>query len=104
MKKVIFIIIFLICGLSYSQKSEYIKNGDLIEMTSKYDNGNIKEHGFFNNGKLHGNWDYYDIDGNIKISAIYSNGVKYGKWVYTNHTSTIIVLYKKGKIDSIYKI
>ena len=60
----------------------YVKgNGHL---TDYYDNGNIKESTFFNNGMLSGKYEYYYNNGKLKVQGYYVDGKKDSKWIYYN--------------------
>ena len=82
MKKVLVLACIAFLGIAQAQevKPKYEKDGDLIKVTHFYDNGNVKEEGFYKNKLLHGVWNRYDEKGNKTVMAHYSLGKKVGKW------------------------
>lgn len=82
MKRLVLLVCLLTFGLTQAQevKPVYQKVGDLIKVTHFYDNGNIKEQGFYKNTLLHGVWNRFDEKGNKTVIAHYNLGKKVGKW------------------------
>ncbi|MFL0353113.1 toxin-antitoxin system YwqK family antitoxin [Xanthomarina sp. GH4-25] len=86
MKRVIVFFAFLMTVGSFAQEQispKAEKIGDKIEVTYFYENGAVKQQGFFNqSGKLHGTWTSYDINGEKLAVGNYDNGRKVGKWFF----------------------
>lgn len=83
-------------------KKKIEKVGDLFEVTTYYENGQVLQHGFLSkNNKLHASWESYYKDGSRKCVAIYDNGVKVGTWYYYNKGIKTKVIYNNNKIISI---
>lgn len=78
---------------------EIKKTNKSIEITNYYDNGQVKEHGFFNAaGKLDGHWIMYDTVGNVLVQGEYDNGMKVGKWLFWDANSLKEVDFKANKL------
>ena len=84
MKNSLVVIMMLFAGIAFAQekKDTYVQKGDLVEATLYHDNGQIEQHGFFKNKKLHGTWTYYNEQGEKISIGNYENGVKTGKWFF----------------------
>jgi antitoxin component YwqK of YwqJK toxin-antitoxin module len=80
--------------------SKEIKNSSkTTEITTFYDNGQVKEHGYFNAlGKLEGHWILYDTSGNILVQGEYNNGMKEGKWLFWDSNALKEVDFKANKL------
>ena len=106
MKNILFLLLFFCIGLAYSQDKnvKYEAQGDLVEATFYYDNGQIEQHGFFKDEKLHGTWKYYSEEGLEVAVGNYKEGKKTGKWVFNNNGLTKEVDYLDGKIISVHEL
>ena len=104
MKKILLIALMFLTFNSYSQIQSVWKfetKGDLQEVTLYYENGNIKNHGFYTeDGKLHASWESYYIDGSRKCYSTYNFGVKVGIWTYWDKNKITKVEYDNNKIIS----
>ena len=73
-----------IFSVSFSQAQDiepaYEKSGDEVKVTYFYNNGSVKQQGFFKNKKLTGTWTSFDVNGNKTAIAHYKAGKKVGKW------------------------
>lgn len=76
--------VILFTGTIYAQESKPVLElfGKKIRATYFYENGNIQQQGFFENGKLEGTWVAFDEQGNKTSMGQYSKGVKTGKWFF----------------------
>jgi len=103
MKKIVTLLMILCVGVVFAQDKnvKYEKKGDLVEATFTYDNGQIEQHGFFKDEKLHGTWEYFNQEGQKMASGNYENGKKTGKWFFWNNGATKEVNYSKGKIITV---
>ena len=108
MKRLIATIVMsiLLAQISFAQSIEPVfeKQNDLVKATYYYDNGAIKEVGFFKNDKLHDQWISYNEEGKIKVVAIYKNGKKDGKWYLVGDETIKEVTYKSNKIINVKEV
>ena len=97
--------VLMICFLStvQAQKKEdtYVQKGDLVEATLYHENGQIEQHGFFKNKKLHGTWTYFNTKGEKVSIGNYDNGVKTGKWIFYMEDTQREVDYDNGRIINV---
>jgi antitoxin component YwqK of YwqJK toxin-antitoxin module len=86
MKNAVLFLVFLFALQITSAQNpsiEYKKVSKNTEMISYYENGLVKEQGYFDAaGKLTGNWVKYDAAGKVLVQGVYSNGKKVGKWLF----------------------
>lgn len=105
MKKYISIIAILLVTVSLTAQEQNIKTekkGDLTEATYFHANGEISQHGFFNeDGKLQGTWKQYNIEGKKIAVGNYDNGIKVGKWFFWTDNTLKEVDYLDSKIVSV---
>ncbi|CAM1339080.1 toxin-antitoxin system YwqK family antitoxin [Tenacibaculum aestuarii] len=82
MKKLVLAVCMLSVGLLQAQEVEpkYEVTGELVKVTYYYENGAIKEQGFFKDKKLEGTWTSFDTKGNKVAIGHYEAGKKVGKW------------------------
>lgn len=108
MKKFIstIVILILLIQISFAQSIEptFEKQDDLVKATYYYDNGMVKEVGFFKNDKLHDQWISYNEKGKIKVVAIYKNGKKDGKWYMVGDDIIKEVTYKSNEIIKVKEV
>lgn len=102
----IILLVFLFSCGSFAQninEPTYKKQGELVAVTTYYEDGSIKEQGFYKNQKLHGEWNMYNEDG-VKITkANYINGKKSGTWMFLKDGVVTEVNYEDNKIASVHK-
>ncbi|MDJ0644802.1 MAG: nicotinic acid mononucleotide adenyltransferase [Flavobacteriaceae bacterium] len=103
MKNIAILLMMFFVGFSFAQqkKDTYVQKGDLIEATLYHDNGEIEQHGFFKDKKLHGTWTYYNEQGEKLSIGNYEFGVKTGKWYFYTKTKVKEVDYDKGRIINV---
>jgi antitoxin component YwqK of YwqJK toxin-antitoxin module len=104
MKKYIVIGAMLISGMIFAQNSVKPKLeavGNLVKATYVYDNGQVKQEGFYKNGKLQGQWVSYDVNGNKTAVAEYNKGQKVGKWFFWNDAVLSEVDYSDNRVASV---
>ena len=103
MKKYIMIAAVLISSVVMAQniqpKLEAI--GNLVKATYLYDNGQVQQEGFYENGKLHGTWVSFDMNGNKTATAEYDKGEKVGKWMFYNNLAVNEVVYADNRVASV---
>ena len=106
--KILLLSLVMLSGSALMAQNNYIKkelkqNGDLIEATFYYENGQVAQEGFYKDGKLHGEWISYDQTGNKKAIGKYSEGLKTGKWFFWNGEELSEVDFKDSRIASVHK-
>lgn len=105
MKKMLIIAVLLVSGVMFSQevkpKFEVVDN--MVKATYFYENGQVKEQGFYLDGKLHGKWISYNQDGTKQTIGEYDKGQKTGKWFFWNENSLSEVDFNKSKINDVKK-
>jgi antitoxin component YwqK of YwqJK toxin-antitoxin module len=99
-------LLVLMVNVSFAQAVEptFEKQDDLVKATYYYDNGTIKEVGFFKDNKLHDQWISYDQEGKIKVVAFYNNGKKDGKWYLVGEEKVKEVTYKSNQIVKVEEV
>ena len=100
MKRLITILLLFITYSFYSQNIFFDYNASSKDPTKTYyDNGQLKEIGFINEGKRIGEWVFYSKNG-IKLAECCFNdlGQKHGKWLIWDNNSQLRaqMLYKNG--------
>ncbi|RZS99655.1 toxin-antitoxin system YwqK family antitoxin [Aquimarina brevivitae] len=104
MKNLAILLVFLFSASMMGQevKPKFEKQGDFIKGTFYYDNGEVRQQGFYNaEGKLHGEWKSYDLDGNKIAMGQYKDGVKTGKWFFWNENKLSEVNYTDNTIATV---
>ncbi|NQY05138.1 MAG: nicotinic acid mononucleotide adenyltransferase [Flavobacteriaceae bacterium] len=106
MRKIVMMIVFFFAvqvGFAQETQDTFVQDGDKVEATYYYDNGVVKQHGFFNKeGKLEGTWTSYDVNGKKTAIGNYTNGKKTGKWFFWSADNTLTeVDYKNEKVDNV---
>ena len=98
--KMISLMAFLMFAFGYSQelKPKFEQEGDLIKGTYFFENGAIKQIGYFSNNKLHGEWVSYDSEGNKTTIAHYENGKKTGVWLILANGVVKQVTFDSNKV------
>lgn len=93
----------MLTGLIYAQEIKPVLEpfGKKVKATYFYDNGQVQQEGFFENGKLEGYWVAYNEDGTKKSSGFYKEGVKVGKWFFWKETNLSEVDYASNSIQNI---
>jgi antitoxin component YwqK of YwqJK toxin-antitoxin module len=89
MKKYVIIVALLFSGVISAQEAKPVLEsfGKKVKATYFFENGQVQQEGFFENGKLEGFWVSYNEDGTKKSSGFYDNGIKTGKWFFWNENS-----------------
>jgi antitoxin component YwqK of YwqJK toxin-antitoxin module len=105
MKKYIVIGTMLITGMIFAQNNTVTPKleavGNLVKATYVYDNGQVKQVGFYENGKLQGKWVSYDVNGKKTAVAEYNKGQKVGKWFFWNNSVLSEVDYSDNRVASV---
>ncbi|OIQ16019.1 MAG: membrane-binding protein [Flavobacterium sp. MedPE-SWcel] len=105
MKKMIIAAFVLSAGVLSAQeiKPKFEIENQMVKATYYYDNGNVKQEGFYKDGKLHGKWVAYNENGSKQSIGEYENGTKAGKWFFWNESSLNEVDYTDSRIADIKK-
>nr|WP_315166017.1 membrane-binding protein [uncultured Flavobacterium sp.] len=84
MKKYVILVAVLFTGMAFAQETKPVLEsfGKKVKATYFFENGQVQQEGFFENGKLEGFWVSFNEDGTKKSSGFYTNGVKTGKWFF----------------------
>jgi antitoxin component YwqK of YwqJK toxin-antitoxin module len=102
----IYLFALLFSFASFAQdtnEAKYEKQGDLVAVTTYYEDGSIKEQGFYKDKKLHGEWSMFNREG-IKITkANYTNGKKSGTWMFLNNGVLTEVNYSDNRISGVHE-
>lgn len=95
MKKCIILAAILFSGMIFAQDSKPVLEpfGKKIKATYFFENGQVQQEGFFENGKLEGIWVSFDKNGNKISSGEYKNGVKTGKWFFWSKNNDTSISY-----------
>lgn len=105
MKKLTIIFALMILFINYSiaqnVKPIFEKQNGLTKATYFFDDGKIKETGYFNNDKLQGKWISYNEKGEIIVIANYKNGKKIGKWFVVSNDTIKELNYKNNKLTKV---
>ena len=93
-------------SFSFAQESKvestFEQEGNLVAVTTYYEDGSVKEKGFYKDKKLHGEWTKFDENGVKIVRAFYENGKKTGKWMFLNDGVLTEVDYVENRIASTY--
>ncbi|OIQ40323.1 MAG: hypothetical protein BM563_03210 [Bacteroidetes bacterium MedPE-SWsnd-G1] len=107
MKKSILVLVLFCVGLytyaSNGSEPVYEIEGNLVAVTTFYENGQIKEQGFYKNKKLHGEWSLYNKEGDKITKANYSNGKKIGTWMFMSNGKLTEVQYENNTIAKVFE-
>ncbi|HWR94166.1 MAG TPA: hypothetical protein VN192_03085 [Flavobacterium sp.] len=103
MKKFIVLAVLMFAGSIYSQNAKPVLEpyGKKVKATYFYENGQIQQVGFFENGKLEGNWVSYNENGDKIAMGEYTKGVKTGKWLFWTNEQLAEVDYSKNNITAV---
>ena len=103
MKKYIILAVILFSGTIFAQNAKPVLEpfGNRLKATYFYENGQVQQEGYFENGKLDGYWVSYNEDGTKNAMGEYSKGVKTGKWLFWNDEQLAEVDYSKNNILSV---
>ena len=105
MKKVIIAAVLLVSSLSFAQevKPKLEVVDQMVKATYYYDNGQVKQEGYYLDGKLHGKWTSYNEDGTKLTMGEYNKGTKTGKWFFWSDTSLSEVDFSDSRIAEVKK-
>ena len=75
----------------------------MVKATYYYDNGQVKQEGYYLDGKLHGKWMAYNEDGSKQSIGEYNKGTKTGKWFFWSDASLNEVDFSDSRIAEVKK-
>ncbi|MES2486588.1 MAG: membrane-binding protein [Bacteroidota bacterium] len=103
MKKIIFAAALLYAGMLSAQsvKPQHEIENTLVKSTYYYDNGTVRQTGFYKDGKLHGAWVAYNEDGTKQSMGEYENGKKVGKWFFWTGNTLSEVDFNNSRINDV---
>ena len=103
MKKLATILFLFIVSINNAQEINptYKKAGDMVKATYYFEDGTVKEQGFFKDAKLSGKWISYNRSGEKTMVAYYNNGKKVGKWYAINANSIKEISYVGNAVKSV---
>jgi antitoxin component YwqK of YwqJK toxin-antitoxin module len=103
MKKYMLLGALVISGVIFAQNVEpkYEIQGNLVKATYFYDNGQIKQEGFYKDGKVHGKWVSYNELGNKISLGEFNKGEKTGKWFFWNESTLNEVDYTDSRVAEV---
>ncbi len=101
MKNIVTIIMVFATFAMFGQVDNKVEEeGNKVKVTKYYDNGMVKEIGFYENGKHDGEFTMFDVKGNKIALGSYTQGVKTGNWFFWNGTQLIEASYEKNIVVS----
>ncbi len=105
MKKLVIMSVLLASGMMFAQEVEpkFEVVDQMVKATYYHDNGQIKEQGFYLDGKLHGKWVSYNENGTRQTTGEYQNGKKVGKWFFWNEDSLNEVDFNDSRVADVKK-
>ncbi|WP_130733306.1 toxin-antitoxin system YwqK family antitoxin [Flavobacterium sp. J27] len=105
MRKTVIAAVLLASGMMFAQEVEpkYEVVNQMVKATYFYDNGQVKQEGFYLDGKLHGRWVSYNQDGSKQAMGEYDKGNKTGKWFFWNDTALNEVDFADSRIAEVKK-
>lgn len=104
MRNLIIVIALLFSTTIFAQEAKptFEKQGNLIKGTFYFEDGTVRQQGFYNKeGILHGEWKSYDATGKKIAMGQYENGVKTGKWFFWSDNKLSEVNYDKNQIADV---
>lgn len=97
MKKFVILVAVLFSGILFAQQGKPVLEpfGKKVKATYFYENGQVQQEGYFENGKLEGRWISYNEAGEKIATGDYKAGVKTGKWFFWSQNAG------KGKLAEV---
>ncbi|WP_062061629.1 toxin-antitoxin system YwqK family antitoxin [Aquimarina longa] len=104
MRKLLIVTALLFSVTIFAQevKPTFEKEGNLIKGTYYFEDGTVRQQGFYNKeGILHGEWKSYDATGKKIAMGQYNKGVKTGKWFFWTADKLSEVNYDNNQIADV---
>jgi len=101
--KIVLFLTLMMMTMGFTQEvaPKFEKQGDLVKATYFYEDGSIKQVGFFSNDKLHGEWVSFDKKGEKTTIAQYEYGKKTGTWLVLTDGVVKQVTYEANKVINV---
>jgi antitoxin component YwqK of YwqJK toxin-antitoxin module len=61
-----------------------------IEETLQYRNGNVKHHGWYLEGQMHGEWSFFRTDGSLMRAGRFEHGRQVGVWRTLDRSGRVV--------------
>ena len=105
MKKYMILSALAFSGVVFAQTIEprYEIQGNLIKATYFYENGQVKQQGFYKDGKVQGKWVSYNQIGKKTSLGEFNKGEKTGKWFFWNENTLSEVDYADSRVADVKK-
>ncbi|UTW60620.1 hypothetical protein KFE98_11200 [bacterium SCSIO 12741] len=119
MKAFYLIVLSLIIGFGTVQgqnRTDYFSNGNarhevkelprqMVQVTSFYRNGEVKEVGQYYRGKRHGIWQNFHRNGATNTKAFYNNDRRDGMWKFYDNEGNLkaVIYYRKNNVIRYYE-
>lgn len=105
MKKISAAGFLLMAGVLSAQNAKPVHEieNNIVKSTYYYDNGNVRQSGFYKDGKLTGAWVAYNEDGTKQSMGTYENGKKVGKWFFWTGKNLTEVDYRDSRVAEVKK-
>lgn len=107
MKKILFAGLLLSAGVLSAQTQtndhKFSVENNIVKATYYYDNGNVKQEGFYKDGKLHGSWTSFNENGTKQSMGEYANGMKAGKWFFWTGATLNEVSFADSRVAEVKK-
>ncbi len=106
MKNIAILLFLCIVSISNAQEQNptFEKVKDLVKATYYYEDGTIKEQGFFKDTKLTGTWVSFNKQGKKTMIGQYKAGKKVGKWFAWSPTSLKEISYANNSIVQVKNV
>lgn len=103
MKKLLTILFIFAIAVTSAQEKQptYEVVNDMVKATYYYEDGKVKEQGFFKDKKLEGVWMRFNKEGKKTAIAHYKAGKKVGKWFLWNKNTLTEINYNNNTIASV---
>lgn len=104
MRNLVIIMVLLFSATIFAQEAKptFEKEGDQIKGTFYYEDGTVRQQGFYNKkGILHGEWKSYDATGKKIAMGQYTNGKKNGPWFFWGPDKLSEVNYDQNQIADV---
>jgi antitoxin component YwqK of YwqJK toxin-antitoxin module len=105
MKKLFIAAMLVVSGVISAQdanvKHEVVDQ--MVKSTFYHDNGQVKQEGFYKDGKVHGQWVSYDENGKKVAMGQYNEGKKIGKWLFWSGMDLTEVDYTDSRVAQVKK-
>ncbi|MCU4187731.1 membrane-binding protein [Flavobacterium sp. HXWNR29] len=105
MKNVLIAGVMLVTSLTFAQevKPKLEVVDQMVKATYYYENGQVKQEGYYLDGKLHGKWVAFNEDGTKQSMGEYNKGAKSGKWFFWSDASLSEVDFSDSRIAEVKK-